>query len=682
MTVALSPLTAPLLRWRRWLGVLLLGLLVSVAPVSATTDDNGSCEPYGDTGQLVRKFRLSNPGEAVRLGAPYLQSDAPPLARAVVAFDMAYAYGDQGAFNEAMALIERYLPLITELDHKPCLAHAYGAVGAIYLMAEDYEDALKWTEQGLALRQQLGVEDRIAGSLNNIGVIYLSLGQPQLAGQYYQLAWEKWQQAGNELKTAMALSNLGHVDILAGRYEIGIQRQRQTLPVFVRHQEHYSVAEAKLFLAEAYLGLRQLPEAMQEVEQALTVSRQQQLTPLSNRAILMQARVLLAQQNIKAAQQLLEQQLPQLSEASYPRALSDGYELLATLYQQQQLHADALAAFRRHHELSNKLYTRLAAVKLASSRINYLVQEKEQEIASLKLSNELTLSELSRQKYQTVAWTVTVVGVALLLFLIMLLRTHRHELRRQQQLNERLAQLDKAKDNVLANTSHELRTPLNGIVGLSELIVDADVPTDVRDYAQMILDSGKRLTKVVDDLLTFSQLKEDKLVLQLQPTVLPAQVELAIQLCRPMLAEKSVHVINDISDKTPPVLADPDRLQQILGNLLTNAIKYTHHGLVRVNAESRAGEVLIRVTDTGVGVALQDQQRIFDSFEQADTTTSRRYEGLGLGLAICRRLVQLHGGQIGVQSTLGEGSTFWFTLPAATSAPAADRQRHGGSADV
>ena len=669
------------LRWWRWLGFLLLISMVAVLPVHAS-EDNGSCEPYGDTGQLVRKFRLSNPAEAIRLGGPYLQSDAPPLARAVVAFDMAYAHGDQGAFSDAMTLIETYLPMITELDHKPCLAHAYGAVGAIYLMAEDYEDALKWTEQGLAIRQQLGVEDRIAGSLNNIGVIYLALGQPQLAGQYYQLAWEKWQQAGNELKTAMALSNLGHVDILAGRYELGIQRQQQTLPVFSRFQEHYSVAEAKLFLAEAYLGLRQTPEAMQEVEQALLVARQQQLTPLGNRAILMQARVLLAQQNIRAAQQLLEQQLPQWSEGSYPRALSDGYELLATIYQQQMLHAEALQAFRRHHELSNKLFTRLAAVKLASSRINYLVQEKEQEIAALKLSNELTSSELSRQKYQMVAWTVSVVGVALLLFLIMLLRTHRHELRRQQQLNERLGQLDKAKDNVLANTSHELRTPLNGIVGLSELIVEAEVPVDVRDYAQMILDSGKRLTKVVDDLLTFSQLKEDKLVLQLQPTALAAQVDLAIQLCRPMLAEKSVHVINDVSDSTPAVLADPDRLQQILGNLLTNAIKYTHHGLVRINAESRDGDVLIRVTDTGVGVALKDQQRIFDSFEQADTTTSRRYEGLGLGLAICRRLVQLHGGQIGVQSTLGEGSTFWFTLPAVRSAPLADRPRDSSSASV
>jgi two-component system sensor histidine kinase ChiS len=137
-------------------------------------------------------------------------------------------------------------------------------------------------------------------------------------------------------------------------------------------------------------------------------------------------------------------------------------------------------------------------------------------------------------------------------------------------------------------------------------------------------------------------------------------------------------VLNEVAADTPPVQADPDRLQQILGNLLTNAIKYTHHGLVRISAEVCDGEVLVRVSDTGVGVALQDQQRIFESFEQADTTTSRRYEGLGLGLAISRRLVQMHGGQIGVQSTLGEGSTFWFTLPMVTSSAFAHHARHDG----
>ncbi len=639
--------------------------LFSIGTPAATEPDNPSCEPYGETGQAVRKLRLSHPRDAIRIGSPFITSDAATLARSVVAFDMAYAYGEIGEFEPAMALVEQFLPVLQGVGHQPCLAHAYGAIGAIQLNAEDYEDALKWTELGLALRQQLGVEERIAGSLNNIGLIYLYLGQIELAQQYFELAFNKWRAEIRPLKAALAESNMGYADLKAGRFESALQRQQSALPVFEAENEFYSIAEARNFAGQALLGLNQPTRARIEIEAALAMAQQQQLGPLESEITLALARVLLHQRNVPDAERLLTTHLDRLAGSGRVRAQYETLELLTAILEQQQRYPEALATFRQHHDLGQQLYNRTMAVKLVSARLNYVVRDQEREIGALKLSNELTSVALSRQKYLMVSWTIGLVATALLLLLVLMWRNHRRELRQQQQLNTQLAELDRAKDTVLSNTSHELRTPLNGIIGLSELILQHESNDEIRAYASMILASGRQLSGVVDDLLLFSQLKKAQPHLVLRPINLQDCVVSAIENSKPLLANKSVHVVNELLPDLPAVLADPVRVQQVLGHLLGNAIKFTEHGVIRVRAGVSGAMMHIAVSDTGIGITPADQRRIFASFEQVEASTVRRFQGLGLGLAICKQLVNLHGGDIGVESVPGQGSTFWFTLPLA-----------------
>ncbi|MBE9040138.1 response regulator, partial [Oscillatoriales cyanobacterium LEGE 11467] len=233
--------------------------------------------------------------------------------------------------------------------------------------------------------------------------------------------------------------------------------------------------------------------------------------------------------------------------------------------------------------------------------------------------------------------------------------------------NEELKRQHRLKDQFLANTSHELRTPLNGIIGLAEFMLEAEQrnPQDRQDLIT-IAQSGRRLSNLVNDILDFSQLKHQNIELQLKPSPLEAIVEMVLTLSRTLVGKKNLQLTNAVPPDLPPVSADENRLQQILYNLVGNAIKFTESGTVEVSASAygtpEPDRIAICVRDTGIGIPPDKFDRIFGEFEQGDGSTAREYGGTGLGLAVTRNLVQLHGGDIWVESQVGEGSCFTFTL--------------------
>ncbi len=246
-----------------------------------------------------------------------------------------------------------------------------------------------------------------------------------------------------------------------------------------------------------------------------------------------------------------------------------------------------------------------------------------------------------------------------------------------KQANLELKHLDRLKDEFLANTSHELRTPLNGIIGLAESLIDgaAGAVTSLQQKnLGMIVYCGYRLVHLVNDLLDFSKLKHKTIELQLKPIGMREIAEITLSICQPLIGDKNLQFINGIPAEVPLVLADENRVQQILQNLIANGIKFTSIGVIEVSAQLResvadtpdnSDYLAITVSDTGIGIASDKLERIFESFEQADGSTAREYGGTGLGLSITKQLVELHGGEITVESTVGEGSRFTFTLPIA-----------------
>ncbi|MBD1887158.1 ATP-binding protein [Microcoleus vaginatus] len=246
--------------------------------------------------------------------------------------------------------------------------------------------------------------------------------------------------------------------------------------------------------------------------------------------------------------------------------------------------------------------------------------------------------------------------------------------------NTELQRLDKLKDEFLANTSHELRTPLNGIIGIAESLIDGatgQLPESTNFNLALISSSGKRLSSLINDILDFSQLKHKTIELQIKSVGLREIVSVIVTLSQPLVGKKNLQLINSVAPELPPIAADENRLQQILYNLIGNAIKFTESGRVEISAELVTGnaqspsnsQLAITVSDTGIGIPEDKLERIFESFEQADGSTAREYGGTGLGLTVAKQLVELHGGKIGVSSTVGVGSQFIFTLPVSESQP-------------
>ena len=231
--------------------------------------------------------------------------------------------------------------------------------------------------------------------------------------------------------------------------------------------------------------------------------------------------------------------------------------------------------------------------------------------------------------------------------------------------NQKLERLDQLKDEFLANTSHELRTPLNGIIGLSEYLMEGSTG-QMNEQAtvnlSMIASSGRRLYNLVNDILDYSNVLNDNFSLQLKPVGLRETVDVVMTLCNPLINRKDLQIINEISTDFSLLWTDEDRLEQILYNLIGNAIKFTQRGHIKIAAQADE-QVTVTISDTGIGIPEEKHAHIFESFEQAEGTTAREYGGLGLGLAITKKLINIQGGDIWVESTEEEGSQFYFTLP-------------------
>jgi signal transduction histidine kinase len=238
-----------------------------------------------------------------------------------------------------------------------------------------------------------------------------------------------------------------------------------------------------------------------------------------------------------------------------------------------------------------------------------------------------------------------------------------------REIEEKGRQLESAskhKSQFLANMSHELRTPLNAILGYTELILDniyGEVGEKVRDILVRLEKSGRHLLALINDVLDLSKIEAGQLTLSLSEYSMKDVVQTVATAVEALAAEKRLALQVTVAPGLPLGRGDERRLSQVLLNLVGNAIKFTEAGEVRVEVRATDGTFRVAVADTGPGIAPEDQAKIFQEFQQVDSSSTRKKGGTGLGLSIAKRIVELHGGRIGVESSPGQGSTFWFTLP-------------------
>jgi signal transduction histidine kinase len=346
-----------------------------------------------------------------------------------------------------------------------------------------------------------------------------------------------------------------------------------------------------------------------------------------------------------------------------------------------------LAAIKRLDDEATKVATETSTALMAA-RFDFANQELR--IATLK-AEELrrkVASERERARTQRLIFSVAAGAAAVVVLLLaaalFVVRRSRNQVRAAnadlEVTNHALGKALAAKTEFLATTSHEIRTPLNGILGMTQvMLADGTLPAGARDRIRLVHGAGTTMRALVDDILDVAKMETGKLTLEQEPFDLSATLRDASRLWEDQIRAKGIAFACEIDLPRGQVLGDAARVRQIVFNLLSNATKFTERGQVTLRASATDGRCRIAVEDTGVGIANDKLDQVFESFRQADASTTRRYGGTGLGLAICRNLARAMGGEVEVHSRPGEGSCFALVLPLR---PAPTRAAATGDADA
>ena len=310
------------------------------------------------------------------------------------------------------------------------------------------------------------------------------------------------------------------------------------------------------------------------------------------------------------------------------------------------------------------------------ARLRSRCTELDEEISQLRCINEALMNRVERDMdLQGNSFSLFQAAIALEGKVKERTAALTHALHRLEQTNRELhasneaaQSASRAKSAFLAAMSHELRTPMNGVVGMTEILLRTRLDERQRESAETIRRSALSLLRILNDVLDFSKIEAGRLEAEATGFNLRTSTDNVLQLLRPQIEHKGLELEVDWPDDLPTaVVGDPTRYAQIVTNLVGNALKFTERGRIRFSARLLSGEppsltFRFEVEDTGIGIRSDVLPRLFESFTQADSSTTRQFGGTGLGLAIVRRLCRLMGGDCGVTSRLGEGSTFWFTL--------------------
>ncbi len=604
--------------------------------------------------------------ELAPLALNLVKQQPNPALHAQILNDKAYAlYMNGHGFDAIEVLVEAQQ--MADANNLPQLAgRAAMVMGYIYGDVGLYEQALQQHHRALLSFENSEHMQLYSTSLKNIAGLLIEQNQIT-QGEYYLKQLDLVLDAHPDFSKAPYFELIGHRARMRRDFEQAVSHYQQALAEYQRIDNRIGQHVMCAAIANALNALGQAQQALHYVDRGMILLSETGTDARKVNLLRERAMALMLQGKLQQAKALLLELLTPAQRLNDNVNLAGVYDLLAQTSQKMGDWQSAFHYQREFHDNNARVLNENTSKRTALLDASFQSERKNKEIALLRAENQLQQLALERQQQRlTVAIALSV--AVLVTILLLVLRWHyKKELHREQALNSKLIELDQLKDQVLANTSHELRTPLNGIVGLSEVLLQGKLDDLTRQHIALIADSGRRLTDVVNELLDFARLKQNKIVLNPQPLALVDAVTKAVQLASPAATEKQLAVVNRVGGNLPVVHADHDRLQQVLLNLLNNAIKFTRKGHVEIAAEIKSTMIEVSIKDTGIGIPHTMLDRIFEAFYQVDSSSARRHQGAGLGLSITKQLVELWGGEIGVESNTHYGSRFWFTVPVVVS---------------
>jgi len=574
--------------------------------------------------------------------------------------------------EKAVRTVERAAPN-TKLDGD--LMRSRGALAA---MAGNVQEALADYQRAYEIFRKAGVLRSQAIALQDIGEIYLDAGDYQRVLDYYRQSAEVFSDDPYLLLTTH--NNRAEVLRVMKRFPEAITEFRAGLAI--AHKLASPLLETRILtnLSLAEVATGDLAGADQSVARAMQLSASGEAHGWQSSVFGAAAKIAATRGHYREAAALLEKTFAGTDLTKTEMPYREFHELASSVYEKlgdQRLALAHLRAFQRLDSQARNLSSS-ANAQLMAARFDFANQNLK--ISALKQGQLKRDIELERQRstYRTVilGGLLGAGGIVLVLLLTSYLsiRKSRNEVRAANDsltgANKKLEKALQAKTEFLATTSHEIRTPLNGILGMTQvLLADSRIAAEFRGKVEIVNSAGEAMRALVDDILDVAKMETGQVSVAHEDTDLTAILKDALTLWSGQAETKGITLTLTTSAPGVParIMSDGARLRQIVYNLMSNAVKFTLKGAVELAAEVEAcdsGEMLIiRVTDTGIGIAEDQQEPIFEAFRQVDSSVSRQFGGTGLGLSICRSLSIALGGEITVESHLGTGSIFTVKLP-------------------
>lgn len=580
--------------------------------------------------------------------------------------------------SKAIQYINQAEKISAKLKDSSRLALSYNRLGVAYYYITDYTKALEYYLKSYGINQAIGNQKNLANNYNNVGLIYYKLKQYVEALFFTKQAIQVNKKIGNEPQLAQNYNNLGIIYKVLNKRDSAIQAYNQSLKINQQLNRRQSLIYNYNNIGDIHFENKEYSDALNYFLKAYDLSVEfdnlhEQASTLNN--IASSSTYL---DRFDYAQKCIDKALKIIKNLNSKDLEIENLKCQIDLFTRSRNFKQANEIYDKYNKLKDSLWISQQIDQISQFRMLYETEKKDREIALLRLNNSLQKTELEKQriiKFSFIAFFLISIVLIILAYRLLILKNKANS-RLEKLVQLRTADLQKAKDEAeksdklktsfLSNMSHEVRTPLNAIIGYTYLLENTNEDNkDVKSFIKEISNSGDNLLKLFENITYLTQLENNAIEVKPAKCEVNKIFDALLSKYNKLIAKNNLEItLNCKVDKSSPieVITDENILLQIFEILIENSIKFTEKGEINFGIKTTTPRLLFFVQDTGFGINPEDINNVFDKFKKFNYTTSRLFEGAGIGLTIAKKNVELLNGEISIQSEPGKGTLVEFKI--------------------